>query len=394
MEATETPPAIRLEWKETLEGAAHEAVSQLMDEVYNPFIWAIDYEAADEYSIKRTPITLKGGGIDSRLQDVKFSSLAEAMAWCQERETDIWATRTPPDEEKRASVADNATAEVHNQADSTEPKKPFDIVEGVEKYIAKALEDAENDEETITAKVLNQRNTVARLSIAMLRMDQGKKTIKERYEEAVEMLDMMEKDAAREVKDAEAKKFQPDLPFGKPRPRLEWETAPHGKQWNAMNTAGVRIDPEDSATAFAVFKIDAQDEDGKTIYIPGDDCELLIPIEDEIRTFDTLDGAKVFCQARDDQLFAAGIKPPEGLRPDSAPDPRLSIRLDTLEIKPALIKKLAENSPPMVTVGDVANWCNQKSTAHGGNNEIKDVKGIGETDAKNIEDALEGVWMK
>lgn len=276
-EAESSPVNVCLEWNEVKDGATHEAVSRIVDEEFRPYLWRIDYLAQDQYSIADTSERLR------EAEPVDFPTLESAMNFCQEREDKL--TSASP---KKDAASNPPAIE----------KKPFDIVQGVESYIAKALEDAGNEEETITAKVLRQRNAVARLSIAMLRMDQGKKTIKERYEEAVEELDMMEKDAARDVKEAEAKKFQPDLPFGE-------------------NTAN----------------------------------------------------------------------------PDS-PDPRLLIRLDTLKIKPALLAKLAEHAPPLITVGDIASWCGQRSNDHGGNNELTDVNGVGEGKATEIQAALDLVWFE
>ncbi len=305
-------------------------------------------------------------------------------ATMEKPETEAPEEPTEAEQTSEVEATTEPEAQVQPPAPSVpEPKKPFDIVQGVEAYIAKAIEDAENEEETITAKVLRQRNSVARLSIAMLRMDQGKKTIKERYEEAVELLDSMEKDAAREAEDA---KFQPDLPFGE---KQESATAPKLLEWLEVSesewTAWASIGVPPSPLQFKVTKI----ADGQ--YDVAQSDTKLLPEEDP-GTFESLELAQNWCQCRDSELYGAA-HPELRKTDDGAPDPRLSIRLETLGIKVALLTKLAEHEPPLLTVGDIANWTNQKSTKHGGNNSLTDIVGVGEAKATEIQKALDGVWF-
>jgi hypothetical protein len=125
----------------------------------------------------------------------KFASKGEAKAFCEARDLELWQKVNPTAQEPTSAPAPNP--------------EPFDIVRAVEKYIADAIEHAEAEEDVQTAKVIQLSRAVARLNIALLRMDQGKKQVKERLDQAIEDLDAHERDAAQEAK---RKKDEPLLP--------------------------------------------------------------------------------------------------------------------------------------------------------------------------------------
>lgn len=112
--------------------------------------------------------------------------------------------------------------------------EPFDVVLAAERYIAAALARAENDEDSATAKVVQQSRRVARYSIALARLKATEKDLKDRLESEVELLDSMERDADREI---EAKRHQPDLPFGEKPP------APDAEAWKAVPVGELGIKP-------------------------------------------------------------------------------------------------------------------------------------------------------
>lgn len=129
---------------------------------------------------------------------------------------------TPASEVVEAPPAEQETAPgpeaAKGMADATAPAptvekkpEPFDIVKAAEDFIQRLTDTAENDEEEVTAKVIRQSRSVARLNIALLRIKAAEKGLKEKLEEAVDMLDSLEREARYEV---ERKKVQPDLPFG------------------------------------------------------------------------------------------------------------------------------------------------------------------------------------
>lgn len=301
----------------------------------------------------------------------------------------------------QAGVGEKVGSQKTTDAESPAPvaKKPFDIVEGVENYIAKAIEDAENEEETIAAKVMRQRNSVARLSIAMLRMDQGKKTIKERYEDAVELLDSMEKDAEREAKESE---FQPSLPFGEQSPvaperePLEWVLWTEEKadgdnpEWHAINTAGVSADwreGPDSSAQFWIEQVSATEFDAMC-----SDDELFGEAFGPIPTFPTLDEAKAFCQMRDDELYAIAHPTPAPTTDEipAADDSWRKIQLHTLApaIGKRTLKALIAHSPEINSLGTLADWQEKK-----GDFWTTDISGLGAKGKEEIENAQMAYWQ-
>lgn len=163
---------------------------------------------------------------------------------------------------------------------------------------------------------------------------------------------------------------------------------------SAANTAGIIAPWRDNTTALYWIET-ANGTDIET----APDSELLPAGTDEdafVTSFKTVEAAKEWCQARDDELYAAAHPPAVAESkpaPTDGPDPRLSIRLDTLKIKPALLTKLAEHRPSLLTVGDIADWCNQRSREHGGNNELSDIAGIGPEKVAQINAAMDPLWF-
>lgn len=103
--------------------------------------------------------------------------------------------------------------------------RPFDVVEAAEQYIKRTIDRAEDEEATVTAKVIQQRSKVARFSIALARLKGAEKDLKDRLESEVEVLDAMERHAEFEI---QQKRIQPDLPFDEAAQaaRDAWKTLP------------------------------------------------------------------------------------------------------------------------------------------------------------------------
>lgn len=275
-------------------------------------------------------------------------------------------------------------------------KKPFDIVEGVENYIAKAIGDAENEEETITAKVMRQRNSVACLSIAMLRIDQGKKTIKERYEDAVELLDSMEKDAEREASESA---FQPNLPFDEkppavtsiPRKPLDWTLDKYAdgsaEWWEAVNTTGLISRVDECPAKFFIDKASETEFD-----VAMSHEELFGEPFDPIPSLSTLDEAQAFCQKRDDELYAIAHPGPTPTAEEipAADDAWRKVQLHTLT--PAIgrrtLKSLIAHSPEINSLGTLADWQENK-----GDFWATDIYGLGAKGKEEIENAQMAYWQ-
>lgn len=73
----------------------------------------------------------------------------------------------------------------------------------------------------------------------------------------------------------------------------------------------------------------------------------------------------------------------EAQEPDD--DAWRTVELSTLDIPAAALKALAENDPPVTTLGALADWSNA-------GNQLADVKGIGRAKAEKIENAVEIFW--
>ncbi len=58
-------------------------------------------------------------------------------------------------------------------------------------------------------------------------------------------------------------------------------------------------------------------------------------------------------------------------------------------LKPGVLKNLAENNPPIVTIGDLTDW-----QEHKGDFWHKDIPGLGKAAADNIADATEAFWER
>lgn len=68
------------------------------------------------------------------------------------------------------------------------------------------------------------------------------------------------------------------------------------------------------------------------------------------------------------------------------------VRLDTLDLPPGVIKALANNSPPIVTIGDHADYL--KPTTDGFERRLTDIKGIGKGSVDRIDNALDVFWTE
>jgi len=69
-----------------------------------------------------------------------------------------------------------------------------------------------------------------------------------------------------------------------------------------------------------------------------------------------------------------------------------AVRLDTLDLPPGIIKALANNSPPIVTIGDHADYL--KPTSDGFERRLTDIKGIGKGSVDRIDNALDVFWTE
>lgn len=65
---------------------------------------------------------------------------------------------------------------------------------------------------------------------------------------------------------------------------------------------------------------------------------------------------------------------------------------DGKKLTPGIVKSLEENKPGLVTMGDLADWVNLTSKAHGGNNELTDIEGIGAKAAEKIQAVMDQCW--
>lgn len=80
-----------------------------------------------------------------------------------------------------------------------------------------------------------------------------------------------------------------------------------------------------------------------------------------------------------------------GLEPRPADDDAWrAVRLDTLDLPPGVIKALANNSPPIITIGDHADYL--KPTLDGFEKRLTDIKGIGKGSVDRIDNALDVFW--
>lgn len=115
-----------------------------------------------------------------------------------------------PNGKGHAEPAVVAAAVVEAAKPAAPEPKPLNFVQVTEDYIARIRKEAESENNHLSAEIIEQRCKVAQLNIAMLRMEEGKKQIKDRLELEVETLDSMEK---QEKLSAEEEKIQPPLPF-------------------------------------------------------------------------------------------------------------------------------------------------------------------------------------
>ena len=65
------------------------------------------------------------------------------------------------------------------------------------------------------------------------------------------------------------------------------------------------------------------------------------------------------------------------------------VPLDTLGIKPGLLKAMAENDPPILTIGDQADWTKDK-----GDFWAKDIKDVGKDNQDGITGPIDAYWSE
>lgn len=106
---------------------------------------------------------------------------------------------------------------------------------------------------------------------------------------------------------------------------------------------------------------------------------------------------KAIAEEKEPSLFSAGTvsgmsAPAVAPAPTPAPEPEAwrSVRLDTLDLPARVLTALAEASPPIVTIGDHADYC--KPRENGYCPRLTDIKGIGKGAVDKIDDALESFW--
>lgn len=204
-----------------------------------------------------------------------------------------------------------------------------------------------------------------------------------------------------------AKMSGPGTLFEQPSPErkpLEWEEQDGEdgdgmfRKWGAVafNGKAWRIRQTEFVGDGARVKFDALTSDGVLLQdeYPGD--------------FESLIAAQEWCQGRDDALKRqsdtlggsdAPNRPVGGLAQagstivDDNSWREISLADLTPPIKTTVLLRLAENHPPMATIGNSADWTAAKSTVHGGNNELIDVAGIGAKAAESIQAALDHFWF-
>jgi hypothetical protein len=81
-------------------------------------------------------------------------------------------------------------------AAEAKPWAPYDYAARADQYSAYIIAKAERDEDHVPAEILKQRDKVARLSHAMLKLEQAKKSLKGMLDAAVEELDNQESSRA------------------------------------------------------------------------------------------------------------------------------------------------------------------------------------------------------
>lgn len=168
------------------------------------------------------------------------------------------------------------------------------------------------------------------------------------------------------------------------RKPLVWEEQ-DGEKWGAVafNGNAWRIRKTTTGTlSISGAKFDADASDGALLpdEWPGD--------------WEYLSDAQAWCEERDEGLWLASaskVNEDAGKRPED--DSWKSVTLESIGIKPAILAKLAEHKPALTTMGELAAWTSARSNAHGGNNEIIDVAGIGAGKAKEVQEALDKFWF-
>lgn len=354
-----------LHWDSADDGRCWFADSAMMYDEMAALVWQfdIDEESAKWLSHETSSILL---GVSEK-DAPDFPDIEAAKAWAEGRERELRAAQGGPGniEPDKQSEPEPATA------------KPGSLP---------ASEDARDQH---LRDIEEAEIIVGRREEEWEALKLETKSAKDSFDAAVEKLRRIIKRSAGPGPLFEQAKSTGETPVIQPgveRERLVW--IEDGGALTAMNTIGVEIKDEDAGTFKAAWFIEREGEN----FLCAANNELAAVVGDFPPAFPTIEDAKAWCQKRDDELYAAA----QAVSPSTvndAPDARLSIRIDSLGLPAALAKKLAENKPPLVTIGDVADWCGQRSTAHGGNNEITDIPGVGAGKAEKIQAALDGVWF-
>ena len=88
----------------------------------------------------------------------------------------------------------------------------------------------------------------------------------------------------------------------------------------------------------------------------------------------------------DKQLPLPGMETAAAAAPPKPDESWRKATLDELGLTGAIAKALAENEPPLTTLGAISDWTKEYR--------LIDVKGIGEAKADDIEEALEDYWRR
>ena len=72
--------------------------------------------------------------------------------------------------------------------------------------------------------------------------------------------------------------------------------------------------------------------------------------------------------------------------PEPEDDSCREVTLESLDVRPKLLESLAENDPPIKTLGDVANWTTEY--------ELTNIPGVGPVAAEEIQQACDGYWAQ
>jgi|GEM_PF-6663850 len=99
--------------------------------------------------------------------------------------------------EPRSVEQSETSAPPAQPAEEAKPKRaePVDYVQMVNSYVTNVLDRANSPEEKVAAEILEQRNKVARLNVALLHLERAMKQLRDKVKMEVETLDDLETDA-------------------------------------------------------------------------------------------------------------------------------------------------------------------------------------------------------